>query len=101
MFARVRHMDKSRRFHYFSCMNKIVTASEANRNFSKLLGEVGDGHEITVTSHGRVVARILPPAASSIEERERVRQKLLDHLRAQKPMNSGSWSRDEAYDDDL
>jgi prevent-host-death family protein len=86
-------------------MNKIVTASEANRSFSKLLGEVGDGHEITVTSHGKVVARILPPRDEAKEKENAARTKawheLMDHLAKQPVMNSGPWSREEAYDDDL
>ncbi|HWA30326.1 MAG TPA: type II toxin-antitoxin system prevent-host-death family antitoxin [Rhizomicrobium sp.] len=82
-------------------MNKIVTASEANRSFSKLLSEVDKGHEITVTNHGRVVARIVPPSTPSVAEREKARERLLEHLRSQKPLNSGPWSRAEAYDEDL
>jgi prevent-host-death family protein len=82
-------------------MNKIVTASEANRSFSKLLGEVEKGHEITVTNHGRIVARIVPPSTPSVAEREKARERLMVHLRIQKPMNSGPWSRAEAYDEDL
>jgi prevent-host-death family protein len=83
-------------------MNKIVTASEANRSFSKLLKEVRKGGEIEVTSHGEVIARIVP--ATSAEDRAR-RDKawkaLLKRLKNQPAMNSGPWSRDEAYDDDL
>jgi prevent-host-death family protein len=84
-------------------MNKTVTASEANRGFSKLLGEVRKGHEITVTSHGEVVARIVPPADDAKEKasRDRAWQALLERLGKQRAMNSGPWSRDEAYDDDL
>ncbi|MGA9796159.1 MAG: type II toxin-antitoxin system prevent-host-death family antitoxin [Rhizomicrobium sp.] len=82
-------------------MNKIVTAAEANRSFSRLLKDVRNGNEITVTNHGEVVARIMPPADNGKAEKERAKQRLLEHLHSQKPMNSGPWSRDEAYDDDL
>jgi prevent-host-death family protein len=86
-------------------MDKIVTASEANRSFSKLLGEVEKGREITVTNHGRVVARIVPPTDEAKERerasRDKAWRELLDHLDKQPAMNSGPWSREEAYDDDL
>jgi prevent-host-death family protein len=86
-------------------MNKIVTASEANRSFSKLLGEVERGREVTVTNHGRVVARILPPTdeekAKEEARRDRAWRNLMDHLDRQPAMNTGPWSREEAYDDDL
>jgi len=86
-------------------MNKVVTASEANRSFSKLLGEVDKGHEITVTNHGKVVARIVPPSDEAKAKEKAMREKawheLMDHLEKQPAMNSGPWSRDEAYDDDL
>lgn len=81
-------------------MNKIVTASEANRSFSRLLKDVRKGHRIEVTSHGEVVARIVP--ADSTEEgarRDKAWKALLKRLRDQPPMNSGPWSRDEAYED--
>lgn len=82
-------------------MNKIVTAAEANRNLSKLLNEARLGHEITVTSHGTAIARIVPPAKVDLAERERAKQRLLERLRSQPALNLGPWSRAEAYDDDL
>lgn len=41
----------------------LVTAADANRYFSKLLRDVRDGARVTITSHGRPVAEIGPPAA--------------------------------------
>lgn len=77
-------------------MNKIITASEANREFSRVLREVGSGVSYTITVHGKPVADLTPRVDR--EKMEKAKQKLLRHLRAQKPMNSGPWSRDEAYD---
>ena len=78
-------------------MNKTITASEANREFSKMLREVGSGGtSYTITVHGKPVADLVPRIDK--ERMERAKQKLLRHLRSQKPMNSGPWSRDEAYD---
>lgn len=83
-------------------MNRIVTASEANRSFSKLLKDVRKGHHIEVTSHGEVVARIIPVAIGEEKaRRDKAWKALLKRLESQPAMNSGPWSRDEAYDDAL
>jgi len=39
---------------------KMITATEANRDFSKLLEEVVAGRSIGITKHGRMVATINP-----------------------------------------
>ncbi|HEY8670744.1 MAG TPA: type II toxin-antitoxin system prevent-host-death family antitoxin [Terriglobales bacterium] len=81
-------------------MNKIITASEANREFSKMLREVGNsGVSYTITVHGTPVADLIPRVDK--ERMEKAKQQLLRRLRKQRPLNSGPFSRDEAYDDDL
>lgn len=77
-----------------------VTATEANRSFSKLLRAVQRGEKIEITSHGRTVA-VLAPAES--EEARKVRQlKALEKLEkrwaSQKPIIIGPWTRDEIYE---
>ena len=87
-------------------MNKIVTASEANRRFSKLLKLVEKGEAYTITNHGDPVAHIVPiehkDAASRDDtaSRDKAWRELLARLRSQPAMNSGPWTRDELYDDD-
>lgn len=39
-----------------------VPVAQAKAKFSEMLRRAGGGEEIVVTSHGRPVARILPPA---------------------------------------
>ena len=39
---------------------KMITATEVNRDFSKLLEEVVAGESIGITKHGRMVATINP-----------------------------------------
>ena len=80
-------------------MNKIVTASEANRNCSRLLSDVRNGHEVTITSHGEVVARLIP-AKDDVAAREASFKALLRRLGSQPTMNIGPWTRDELYDGD-
>ncbi|MBX9701497.1 MAG: type II toxin-antitoxin system prevent-host-death family antitoxin [Acetobacteraceae bacterium] len=85
-------------------MDRTVTAAEANRAFSRLLREVGQGNSFTVTSHGRPVARIVPcdDEAAVRADRRRRWSELMDHLRAQPAMDPpiGPWTRDELYERD-
>lgn len=76
-------------------MEKTIAAAEANRNFSRILREVGAGDSFTVTSHGRPVARIVPAGAV---DREAAKQRLLQCLAEVKPMNLGKFNREDAYD---
>ncbi len=80
-------------------MEKAISAADANRQFSTLLRNVREGASFVVTSHGRPVARIVP-----IEDGDRSVevsfQRLIDRLEKQKAIESGSWSRDELYEDD-
>lgn len=78
-------------------MNKIVTASEANRNFSRLLSDIRHGHEVTIMSHGEVVARLIP-AKDDVAVREASFKALLQRLRSQPTMNIGPWTREELYE---
>ena len=53
----------------------IVSAADANREFSKLLRRVREGQSVTITSHGRPVARLVPLSAES-RMREAAKQAL-------------------------
>lgn len=79
-------------------MNKIVTAAEANRDFSKLLKSVKDGDTVVVTSHGTPIAKIVP-INDTLAAREEAKRKMLERMRNQPAMNIGKWTRDELYDD--
>ena len=81
-------------------MDKTISAAEANRQFSRVLREVREeGTTYTVTSHGEPVARITPTHdADEKLRREEAWKKLLKRLESQPAMNSGRWSRDEAYE---
>jgi len=45
-------------------MARTVGAFEAKTHFSRLLEQVKLGEEITITQRGKVVARLVPPAAT-------------------------------------
>lgn len=80
-------------------MEKTISAAEANRNFSRLLRAVKEGHSFVVTSHGAPVARIVPARRSEAAVAA-AKRRLLAHLRSRPIQIVGErWTRDELYDD--
>ena len=79
-------------------MGTSVSAAIANRDFSALLRQVREGATIIVTSHGRPVARIMPMAAGA-HVAGTARKTLFDRLSAARPVNAGTWTRDDLYED--
>ena len=82
-------------------MDETITAAEANRSFSRLLRGVQEGRTYLVTSHGRPVARVVPPDRDdevALRLRSAARQALFARLEKQAALNLGPWSRDEAYE---
>ncbi|HVT96564.1 MAG TPA: type II toxin-antitoxin system prevent-host-death family antitoxin [Acidobacteriaceae bacterium] len=77
---------------------KAISATDANRRFSRILDGVRRGRTYLVTSHGQPVARISPvdePGQTVMD----ARKALLARLRGQKIINVGPWTRDELYED--
>lgn len=79
-------------------MEKPVSATDANRKFSKLLRSVREGQSYLVTSHGRAVARIVPVEKEGRETRG-ARAALLKRLWSGPVVKIGRWTRDELYED--
>ncbi len=50
----------------------IVGANEAKTDLPRLLEEVASGLTITITKHGRPVARLVPPVSKESPEPDRV-----------------------------
>jgi prevent-host-death family protein len=83
--------------HYFGYVAvKSIAATEANRQFSRILREVRAGETYTITSRGEPVAT-LAPAGSDKARREALKRHLIE-LREQPCLNLGKFDRDEAYD---
>jgi prevent-host-death family protein len=79
---------------------KLVSAAEANRNFSKLLGNVRAGEEFIITSHGRPVAQLVPvQEANGQAEKDRIMLAFFDELRSRPAGNLPIVTRDEIYRD--
>ena len=82
--------------------SQTVTATEANRSFSKLLEAVRRGDRVEITSHGRKVA-VLSPAelpGPTREERLAALEVLKQRLATQPRITIGPWTREELYDRD-
>jgi prevent-host-death family protein len=79
-----------------------VSAAEANRSFSKLLRAAEQGTEVTITSHGRPKAKLVP-VSSEDEDRARRREAMKDlvqRLERQEFRVVGPWTREELYERD-
>ena len=76
---------------------KTVTAAEANRQFSRVLREIGQGETFTVLSRGKVVATIAP-AKFVDTRRDAAKAALLERLRKLKASGVRKWTRDELYE---
>lgn len=81
-------------------MEEIVSAAEANRNFSRLLKGIREGRTYVVTSHGAPVAKLVPADAGTSADYEIARKALLDRLRSQPVIDIGPWKRADLYDDE-
>ena len=79
-------------------MEKTVSAADANRSFSRILGGVRKGRKYVVTSHGEPVARIVP-AEEPDRLMIRARNALFARLRAEPVARAARWTRKELYED--
>jgi prevent-host-death family protein len=76
----------------------MITATEANRDFSKLLDRVAEGEAVGITKHGKIVAT-LNPASSARSDLEEFKRRHIQELRARKPrLGLKRGTRDELYD---
>jgi prevent-host-death family protein len=60
---------------------KTVQAAEAKAKFSALLSDVERGESITITRHGRAVARLVPEESSD-ERRKKAVQAILNYKKS-------------------
>ena len=81
-------------------MERRITATEANRDFSRILGEVASGETYVVTTHGKPVARLAPvtPSEEDVADRKLRLRAFLDDLAARPPQNLGRVTRDDGYE---
>ena len=81
-------------------MERTITATEANREFSRVFNEVANGETYVVTARGKPVIRMVPvtPDEADRAEKNRKMHALLDRL-AQMPLrHAGRITRDDGYE---
>lgn len=76
---------------------RTITASEANRSFSKMLRDVAEGESYTILSRGRAVATIYP-AEPKADQRSLSKSALLKRLSSQPITGKREWTREELYE---
>ncbi len=60
---------------------QTVDSSEANTHLPRLLDRVAQGESLTITRHGRPVARLVPIENTTRERAERAAQRLISRRR--------------------
>ncbi len=81
-------------------MDRSISATEANREFSRILGEVSSGQTYVVTSHGKPVARMVPVEPESLDRAEKQRRlhALLEEMANLPLAHAGRVTRDDGYE---
>jgi len=82
-------------------MDRAISASDANRNFSSILRDVKSGESFVVESRGRPVARIVPIEEDN-DRRAAARARLREHWAelGDKMTVIAPWTREELYERD-
>jgi prevent-host-death family protein len=79
---------------------RMITATEANRDFSKILERVLAGEAIGITKRGAVVAT-LNPAKTSQQERNDLKKLFIADLQSRTAINGlNRGTRDALYDEE-
>ena len=81
-------------------MERIISATDANREFSRVLKEVASGETYVVTSHGKPAIRMTPVTSDEADraERNRKMRALLDRLAKMPLRHAGRITRDDGYE---
>lgn len=82
-------------------MARTVTASEANQNFSRILGEAEAGETIFIERRGKPVAKLVPTEDVRREQRIAAAKEMIEYFQSWPIVTTGPWTRDELYDDDF
>ena len=86
--------------HYIRGMERSISATDANREFSRVLNEVAGGETYIVTSRGKPVAKLVPMTVDEADriERNRRMRALLERLAQEPARNLGRVTRDDGYE---
>jgi prevent-host-death family protein len=80
-------------------MERTITATEANRDFSRIFREVAAGDSYLVTARGKPLVRMEPARATAEPKDERVARihALIDDLAALPTCAPGRITREDGY----
>jgi prevent-host-death family protein len=81
-------------------MERTITATDANREFSRVLNEVANGETYVVTARGKPLVRIVPVDTDEANREART-QAMRAYLsdRSKRPvLNLGKVTRDDGYE---
>ncbi|HEX6011862.1 MAG TPA: type II toxin-antitoxin system prevent-host-death family antitoxin [Geminicoccaceae bacterium] len=77
-----------------------ISARDANQQFARILQLAAQGQEVTITRHGRPVAKLVP-VADAADPSARQRQEVIEWLRGGPIAGEAPrWTRDELYERD-
>lgn len=80
-------------------MTIFVSATDANRQFSDLLGRASEGETVVITRRGEPIAQLTKFAPKPLDEaRERAWDRLLASIDEGLPLGGGKFDRDSLYD---
>jgi prevent-host-death family protein len=77
---------------------KMITATEANRDFSKILEQVTSGKSIGITKRGKIVATLNPAKDFDSASAQQAVRDHLEQLRRQPALGIPRGTREELYD---
>ena len=79
-------------------MERTVTATEANREFSRIFRDVARGERYVITAHGKPMVRMEPAAKPAPREDRAARlRSLVDELAALPGRAPGPITREDGY----
>ena len=81
-------------------MERTITATEANREFSRVFNEVANGEVYVVTARGKPVMKMVPVERdeADVAERGARLQAFLKELGKHPAQNLGRVTRDDGYE---
>ncbi len=79
---------------------KEVGAFEAKNKLGQLLDQVERGEEVTITRHGKAVARLVPPGRPYDRDAARAAIYRIRARAEQRKLGSFDWSEWKSYRDD-
>lgn len=81
-------------------MERSISATDANREFSRVMNEVARGETYVVTARGKPMIRMVPIEGDDADraDRNRKMKALLDKLAERPVQNLGRVTRDDGYE---